>query len=176
MLLQRTQIDFASLFRQHYPKIYRYVLYRVGDDIVAEDLTSEIFERAYRSLDSYDAERSSMGTWLTHIAHNWVNNYLIREDRHSKHEVMAGDEMEQFASRDATPEAQIIRSEAIQRLLECLDALSERDKQIVSLRFALDTRNRDIAEMLNIKEHTISVVLMRAVQRLRECHAGAEAQ
>jgi RNA polymerase sigma factor (sigma-70 family) len=172
MLLQRTQIDFAEQFRQHYPRLYRYVLYRVGDELVAEDLTAEIFERAYRSMDSYDAARSTMGTWLTHIAHNWVNNYLIREDRHSKHEVMAGEEMEQFASREATPEAQVIRSEAIQRLLDCLELLSARDKQIVSLRFALDTRNRDIAEMLGIKEHTISVVLLRAVQRLRECHQG----
>ena len=166
------RLDFASLFREHYPRIYRYVRYRVDDDVVAEDLTAEIFERAYRSLETYNPKLSSFTTWLTQIAHNWVNNYLIREARHAKHEYMAGEEMEQLASREATLEAQVIQDEIMRRLLECLELLSERDRQIVSLRFTLDTRNKEIAEMLGIKEHTISVVLLRAVQRLRECHQG----
>ncbi len=163
------QPDFANLFREQYPRIYRYVRYRIDDDMIAEDLTSEIFERAYRYLDSYDPARSAFSTWITQIAHNWVNNFLVGEQRRNRHEAVAAENMEELPSGDAAPEAQVVAQEALQRLLTCLERLATRDRQVVALRFGLDVRNKDIAEMLGLKEHTISVVLLRALERLRAC-------
>ncbi len=167
--LTAAQVDFAALFREHYPRIYRYVRYRVNDDTAAEDLTSEIFERAYRYRDTYDPARSAFSTWITQIAHNWVNNHLVGQDRRERHEVEPGEDMETIEATDASPESQIIRREAVQRLLDCLKGLADRDRQIVALRFGSDTRNKDIAEQLGLKEKTVSVILLRALERLRTC-------
>lgn len=161
--------DFATLFREHYPRIYRYVRYRVNDDMTAEDLTAEIFERAYRYRDTYDSARSAFSTWITQIAHNWVNNHLISEERHERHETPTDGEMEDLPSAEASPEAQIVAREAIQQLLMCLERLAARDRQVVALRFGSDVRNKDIAELLELKEHTVSVILLRALERLRTC-------
>jgi RNA polymerase sigma factor (sigma-70 family) len=168
--LPAARLDFATLFREHYPRVYRYVRFRVGDDMTAEDLTAEIFERAFRYRDSYDPARSAFSTWITQIAHNWVNNHLISQNRSGRHEAEAAEDvLEQLPSAEATPEAQTITQEAVQRLLACLDRLTERDRQIVALRFGSDVRNKDIADLLGLKEHSVSVILLRALERLRAC-------
>ncbi|MCC7447708.1 MAG: sigma-70 family RNA polymerase sigma factor [Anaerolineae bacterium] len=163
------QVDFAALFREHYPRIYRYVRYRVNDDTAAEDLTAEIFERAYRYRDTYDPARSAFSTWITQIAHNWVNNHLVGQDRRERHEVEPGEDMEAIEATEALPESQVIHREAVQRLLDCLKGLAARDRQIIALRFGSDVRNKDIAEQLGLKEKTVSVILLRALERLRTC-------
>jgi RNA polymerase sigma factor (sigma-70 family) len=165
--------DFANLFRTHYPRIYRYVRYRVDDDVIAEDLTSEIFERAYRFLDTYDPARAAFSTWITQIAHNWVNNHLVSQQRRDQHEAVTEDDMESLPSAEASPEAQVVAREAIQRLLICLERLVARDRQIVALRFGSDVRNKEIAELMGLKEHTVSVILLRALERLRACQERA---
>jgi len=167
------QPDFADLFREQYPRIYRYVRYRVNDDVIAEDLTAEIFERAYRYRDSYDSGRSAFSTWITQIAHNWVNNYLVSQHRQDKYEVDPSDAMEHLASAEPSPETHVLTKEAVQRLLSCVDRLSEQARQVVALRFGSDVRNKDIAELLGIKEHTVSVILLRALDRLRACQEEA---
>ncbi len=167
--LPSAQLDFAKLFREYYPRIFRYVRYRVNDDLVAEDLTAEVFERAYRYRDSYDPARSTFSTWLTQIAHNWLNNHLVSQQRRDQHEADLSDEMEVLPSTDRLPEAQAIDSETVQRLLVCVERLSSRDRQIIALRFGSDMRNKDIADLMGLKEHTVSVILLRALERLRTC-------
>jgi len=161
--------DFAALFKEHYLRVYRYVRYRIDDDREAEDLTAEVFERAFRYRESYDPARSQFSTWITQIAHNWVNNYLISRSRRGQYEADLGEELESLASEESLPEAHSVRQEAIQRLLACLQRLTARNRQIVALRFGTDMRNKDIAELLDIKEHTVSVILLRALEQLRSC-------
>lgn len=163
------RLDFANLFREHYPKVYRYVRYRVDNDTVAEDLTAEVFERAFRSRESYDPARSAFSTWVGQIAHNWVNNYLLTRQRRDPLETDLSDEIERLPSTESSPESQVIRQEVVARLLECLKRLTERDRQIVALRFGADTRNKQIAELMGLKEHSVSVILLRALERLRGC-------
>ena len=163
------RLDFADLFREQYPRIYRYVRYRVDDDLVAEDLTAEVFERAYRFRDSYDPARSAFSTWLMQIAHNWVNNHLINQNRQQQHEVDPGEDMAYWPAAEQSLEAQTIARETVARLLECVDRLSVRDRQVIALRFGSEMRNKDIAEMLGLKEHTVSVIVLRALQQLRRC-------
>jgi RNA polymerase sigma-70 factor (ECF subfamily) len=162
-------LDFADLFREQYPRIYRYVRYRVDDELTAEDLTAEVFERAYRFRDSYDPARSAFSTWLMQIAHNWVNNHLINQNRQQQHEVDPGEDMAYLPTAEKSPEAQTIARETVARLLECVDRLSVRDRQVIALRFGSEMRNKDIAEMLGLKEHTVSVIVLRALQQLRRC-------
>jgi RNA polymerase sigma-70 factor (ECF subfamily) len=168
-------LDFARLFREHHPRIYRYVLYRVGNSTDAEDLTAEVFERAFRYRATFNPALASFSTWITEIANNWVNNYLLAQERRGRHEttLASEDSMDDLHAPDPTPEAEVIRRELLKRLLECIELLNPRPRQIVALRFGSEMRNKDIAGLLAIKEHTVSVILLRALQSLRECQEGA---
>ncbi len=165
------QYDFSDLFRQHYSSVYRYVYFRVREEAVAEDLTSEVFERAYRALESYDPVRGAFSTWIGRIAHNHVANYFVKQQQRTQHEI-DGPELETLAASDALPEVQVILGEAVQRLLECLERLAERDRQVIALRFGINTRNKEIAELLGLKEHSVSVIILRTLERLRGCQEG----
>ena len=67
---------FEELYRTYLPKVYNYICYKVSDRNVAEDITSEVFERALTRLDTYRADRGAFSTWLFRIAHNLVVNHL----------------------------------------------------------------------------------------------------
>ena len=166
--LPAAQADFARLFREHYRQVYRYVRYRIDDDATAEDLTAEIFERAYRARASFDSSRAAFSTWIGQIAHNHLTNHLISQQRRQTRETNLV-EAENLSTADPLPEAQAIAREAVQRLLDCLKLLSDRDRQVIALRFGADTRNKTIAELLGLKEHSVSVIILRALERLRGC-------
>ena len=74
--------EVEALFIAYHPRVYAYVRYRVADIIEAEDLTSEILERALTHVSSYDAHKGAFSTWLFRIAHNtWVNHVKKRQRR-----------------------------------------------------------------------------------------------
>ncbi|WP_232027974.1 RNA polymerase sigma factor [Streptomyces lincolnensis] len=63
---------FATLYNDHQPEVYRFLVFRTGNRHLAEDLTSETFIRALRNLDSFVDRPGSggFGAWLTVIARN----------------------------------------------------------------------------------------------------------
>ncbi|MEW5960218.1 MAG: sigma-70 family RNA polymerase sigma factor, partial [Chloroflexota bacterium] len=73
-----------------------------------------------------------------------------------------------LVTSEASPEAQVIHREALVLMLRCLERLSERDQEIISLKFAGRLRNSEISEIMEMPEKTVSVVLLRAVRRLRQ--------
>lgn len=159
--------DFAALFRSHYSSVYRYMRFQIDDDQIAEDLTAEVFERAYRAHRNYDPRRAAFSTWIGQIAHNHLSNYFAQQRRHQP-DVLFNDAVG-VPDNTQSPETQIIASETSRRLRYCLDQLPERDREIIALRFGAETRNKDIAIQLGLKERSVSVIIMRALERLRGC-------
>jgi RNA polymerase sigma factor (sigma-70 family) len=154
-------------FRELYPRVYAYVRYRIADLQEAEDLTSEIMERALTHLGSYDARKGAFSTWLFRIAHNAFVNYVKRQARHSQHQVDLGEGLEDLATEEPSPEQSVVRQEEITRLLACVRTLSPRQQEILSLRFAGRLTNREIARVLHMNERTVSVTILRALRALR---------
>jgi RNA polymerase sigma factor (sigma-70 family) len=70
---------------------------------------------------------------------------------------------------DLSPEQQLLRQEQSQILLETLSVLSERDQEIMRLRFFGRLTNRNIAEVMELNERTVSVIILRALQKLKAC-------
>src|SRR5258708_18946022 len=167
--LQTVSLDFARLFREHYAQVYRYVRFRIDNDQIAEDLTSEIFERAFRYRNTFQPRRGAFSTWIGQIAQNWVNNYVSSQQHRMSQQVVEHEELEHIATTGPSPEAYVIGQEALRHLRACLERLSQRDREVVILRFGMNTRNKQIAEIMNLKEHTVSVIIMRALEALRGC-------
>jgi RNA polymerase sigma-70 factor (ECF subfamily) len=65
-------LDFDAIYREQMRLLYAFVAYRVGNRFVAEDITSQAFEKAWKSRDSYDPGRASISSWLFTIARNCV--------------------------------------------------------------------------------------------------------
>jgi RNA polymerase sigma factor (sigma-70 family) len=161
------ELDFAELFRQYYPRVYNYLRYRVDVPEDAEDLIGIVFEKAYTYRDRFDAAKGAFSTWLFRIAHNELANYYRSRERRSAWEAIV--EMpEDLVTSESLPETELIQQEAIAQLLQGLAQLSERDREIISLKFAGRLGNQEIGYIMDLKEKTVSVVLLRAMRRLQQ--------
>ena len=75
---------------------------------------------------------------------------------------------EDLVTPESVPETQIIQQETVAQLLQGLAQLSERDQEIISLKFAGRLSNQEIGHIMELKEKTVSVVLLRAMRRLQQ--------
>ena len=157
--------EFAALFDDYYPKLYAYVRSQVAHQETAEDITSTAFERAFSRSHTYDPAKGAFATWLFTIARNLVINHYAAVERKPVHYEL--DETRHLPAADASPEQQLLRREQHRLLLETMSTLSERDQEIIRLKFFGRITSRKIAEMMDLKEKTVSVIILRALQKLK---------
>lgn len=158
-------LNFAALFDTHYSRLYGYIRSQVADRETAEDITAATFERAFSRNHTYDPAKASFATWLFRIAHNLVVNHYAANSRNpAPYEL---DEVTEISTTDLSPEQQFLRQEQQRLLLETLATLSERDQEIIQLKFYGRLTNREIAAVLELNEKTVSVIILRALQKLK---------
>jgi RNA polymerase sigma-70 factor (ECF subfamily) len=160
-------LDLEELFREYYPRVYAYIRYRINDVFEAEDLTSEIMERAITHVSSFDARKGAFSTWLFRIAHNAFVNHLKKWQRRGKYHTAFPRE-ETLVAEEPTPEQVILHEEQVADLISNVQTLSSRQQEVLSLRFAGRLTNREIARVLNMNERTVSVTILRALRKLRQ--------
>jgi RNA polymerase sigma-70 factor (ECF subfamily) len=140
----------------------------VGNLSVAEDLTSNVFEKALVSFGRYRSEKASFSTWLFSIAHHTVADYykVTRKRDKIPLEYIANNNVE------ANPEDAVSQQEELQRLHEFLSQLSQQEQDIISLKFGAELTNRQIAGLLNLSDSNVGVMVHRAIHKLRTNFRG----
>ena len=158
--------DFETWFRDHREAVYRFVRFRVATREIAEDITSEVFLKALRSLRSYDSRLSAPRTWLFRIARNAVTDHLRALRRHGSRHVSI-ERVPDPASRAPSQEDRMLEDERKRLLMTSMATLRQADQEILSLRYGADLGNREIAEALGITANAVAVRIHRALERLR---------
>jgi RNA polymerase sigma factor (sigma-70 family) len=143
-------------------RVYAYIAYRVGDGANAEDLTSETVERALRYRKSYDSSKGEPIAWALGIARRCIH------DSFAAGREALGDPVESAAPGDL--EADTARRLGLK---VALDALSERERDLIGLRYGADLTARQIGEVLGLKTNAVEVALHRALSRLRAVLDGS---
>jgi RNA polymerase sigma factor (sigma-70 family) len=158
--------DFGEWFRDHRPRVYRYVRFRLPTREAAEDVTSEVFLKALRALDRYDPERASPKTWLLKIARNAVTDYLRTLKRRSSLHVSL-DRVPDLVADGPSQEERLLQQEQTEGLLNAKRSLKMADQEILSLRYGAGLSNQEVAEFLGISHNAAGVRIHRALTRLR---------
>jgi RNA polymerase sigma-70 factor, ECF subfamily len=137
-------------------RVYAYTAYRIGPGPDAEDVTSEVFERALRYEDTFDEAKGEFVGWLLGIARRCVDQHLMQPST--------------VPLDPAPPPApDDVETEVVERvaLWEAMSELGDRDRELISLYYA-GLNGGQIAELLDVRRNTIDVALHRALGRLRE--------
>ena len=158
--------DFEAWFHDHRSVVYRYVRFRVATREAAEDVTSDVFMKALRSIHRYDPSLASPRTWLLRIARNAVTDHLRSLRRRGSLHVSL-DHVPDLVSDVPSQEERVVREERIQRLLNGSQTLRKADQEILSLRYGSGLDNGEIAEHLGISNNAVAVRLHRALKRLK---------
>lgn len=143
-------------------QVYAYAAYRVGGGPDAEDVLSDVLERALRYRSSYDASRGAPVAWLLGIARR-----VIAE------RAATGDTVAELPEQaDATD----IERESLDRisLEEAMARLPERDQELLALRYGADLKASQIAAMLEMQVNAVEVALHRSLGRLRDVMSDSE--
>ena len=159
--------DFEAWYDQHRSVVYRYVRFRVATREAAEDVTSDVFMKALRSIERYDATLASPRTWLLRIARNAVTDHLRALRRRGSLHVSL-DRVPDLVADIPSQDERVLRQERIQTLLNGTQTLRKADQEILSLRYGAGLGNSEIAEALGISNNAVAVRLHRAVKRLKD--------
>jgi len=146
-------------------RVYSYVAYRIGHGAEAEDVTSDVFERALRGRATYDPGRGSPIAWLLGIARRCVSEAVA-----SRLETVA--EPPDVADTTSVEE----RSVARLTLAAAIAELDEREQDLLALRYGADLTARRIGEVLGLQTNAVEVALHRALAQLRELLEASEAR
>jgi RNA polymerase sigma factor (sigma-70 family) len=157
--MDHRQRDFARVYREQVWRVYSFVAYRVRDRELVEDLTQATFERGLRAWSRFDPRRGSESTWLIAIARNLVIDHH-RRDGSDRLQVID----ERILPTMPGPEESFTVSP---ELAEALDRLSDRDREVLALRFGGDLTGPEIAAMLGLSLANVQQILSRSLRKLR---------
>lgn len=160
-----------QLYEENLAAIYRFVYSKVGNREEAEDLTSQVFIKAVRTLDQ-ERGTQSIQSWLfqvarTTVADHWRKFYRLRVN--SLDDLLEGgwegpaDELATTPS--SMPEARV------QRLLA---RLPDRYREVLTFRFLLNYSIRETAEKMRLSEANVKVLQFRALKKAAALENGLE--
>ncbi|WP_347489120.1 sigma-70 family RNA polymerase sigma factor [Desulfoscipio sp. XC116] len=153
---------YSEVYNEYFPKVYKYILYRVGDISTAEDLVSEVFEKVLVKFNTYNPGKGKFSTWLFTIANNTIINYFKKNNRHTE-----PIDLEKVESKYRLEDL-IIDRELKELLLKAIMGLDDRQRNVIALKFGACLTNRQIARMVNITESNVGTILYRSLKKLKD--------
>jgi RNA polymerase sigma-70 factor (ECF subfamily) len=152
----------STIYQRYRLDIYRYLYYRVGHLQVAEDLTSEVFERMIRAIRRSQFHNTSFEAWLFQIARNLAIDYYRK-----------------MSVRDHVPldETMVAKEEHIDRavennlvsdhLVQALKEVNEAQRDVIILRFAVSMPIAQVAETLHKSVDAVKGLQRRGLMTIR---------
>jgi RNA polymerase sigma-70 factor, ECF subfamily len=154
--------EFLTLYQENLARVYHFVYIKVKNREVAEDLTSQIFLKAVRHLDSRRSSQS-IRSWLLQVASTTVIDYwraFYRTPTSSLDVLLeAGWE---GPTEDVFLGANDSAAEQLQRILQ---QLPERDREVLTCRFLLKLSVNETAQRMGVSEANVKILQFRALHR-----------
>ena len=159
--LDATAPTFAAVSEELLDDVYGYLLYLTKNWAVAEDLTGETFETAFKKWRRFDPGRGTPRAWLLAIARSTALDWFRADARRRKRE-------ERAEAADRRRETDSFGEGFSAELEESLRALSAGEREVVALRIVLDLDSVETALLLGISATAVSTRLSRALSKLEE--------
>ena len=156
---------FAGLYEAYYDKIYRYVMFKTGDTLEAEDLTEEVFLRMLESIGSFKWQGYPFTSWLFRIAHNLVIDYYRKSGRQKK--TSLDDAMRVVGSDGVDVDRKLDIELSIKEVKDAMGGLTQLQQEVLSLRFAGGLSVAETAEAMGKKENAVKALQHAAIKKLR---------
>jgi RNA polymerase sigma-70 factor, ECF subfamily len=156
----RDAAAWSELFEAHYTAIFGFIRFRLRSPEEADDITSQVFEVAYRRADKFDYRGVPIGAWLMGIARNLVRDRVRKRVRRGYEEELG--ESVTPVQPDEAPGVDLK-----QDIAAAMTNLTEDQQEVLSLRFLLDKSVADTAAMMERSEDAVKNLQRRALAAMQ---------
>ena len=154
-----TAAEQGRLYTEYRGRVLGYIRARVNSAEDAEDLCQDVFEKAFRAAERYDAEKAAPGTWLFTITRNAVIDYFRRS--------RPTEELPEDLSDDTETDEGILRAELLEELAAAMESLPDELTDVVVLHYYDRLPLTEIAERMNMSYGAVKLRHQTALLLLR---------
>ncbi|MCQ2319645.1 MAG: sigma-70 family RNA polymerase sigma factor [Bacteroidales bacterium] len=148
-----------KIYEDYRQKVFSYILSKVQNSDLAEDLCQNVFLKIYEKADTFDETKASVSTWIYTIARNTLTDYY-RTRRVTS-------EIPETIQSEQSTEDEVINGEMMERLADALSQMDERMRDVIILRFYDGKTLREIADNMGISYAYVKVIQNKAFAFLR---------
>lgn len=157
--------SFGVLYDKYMPPIYRFILVKVGHKHDAEDLTHQVFLKAWQNIGTYADEGHPFSSWLYKIA----NNSVIDHYRTKKTDIsIEWIPEEKVGSNENDIPSQVDQEINLDKIRIGIMKLEQDQQSVLLMKFVNDLSNTEISEALGKSEGAIRVIQHRALKQLKK--------
>ncbi len=142
--------------------LFKYMYWNVASKEDAQDLTAEVFLRALKAIDRFEAARSTARAWLFTIARNLVIDHHRRKGRRPEAPLETGADL----ASDERLEDAVEGAAASEAVRSCLQELNEEQRQVLTMKFFSHMSNAEVAAVMGKREGAINAMQYRALQAM----------
>ncbi len=167
--MQGDEQALGILIERYRHKLFGYIMNKVKDQTLAEDLFQDIFIKVIHTLKSgqYN-EEGRFGSWLMRIAHNMIIDHFRRLKRHKLHYDTEDFSLFDVLPGDGTAEEDLIRRQTIDKIRHLIDELPPEQQKVLRMRIYDNIPFKDIAELEDININTALGRMRYALINLRK--------
>ncbi|MFA5065588.1 MAG: sigma-70 family RNA polymerase sigma factor [Dehalococcoidia bacterium] len=158
---------FTQIYDLHFDKIYRYIYVKVRSQAEAEDLTQDVFIKAYEGINKYKWRDLPFTAWLFRIAHNRVIDHVRKTSKEKKASL---DEAGAISSGDPVHMTEL--NFEIYQLKDALQHLPDAQREVATMRFISELSISEVALSLGKSEGTVKALQFNAIASLRKLLYG----
>jgi len=154
---------FGRLYDYYLPAIYRFILLKVAQREEAEDLTHQVFLKAWQNISDFSVKGFPFSSWLYRIARNLVIDHY----RKIKPVINIDEKLvsEKLIFRPALSE--LDDKQDVSRIMTALKQLQEIEQDVVIMRFIEDLSIKEISTTINKSEGAIKLIQHRAIKKIK---------
>ena len=156
--------DFEQLYETYFNDVYLYILRLSGNEHIAEEITSDTFFKATKSIDSFRGD-CDVRVWLCQIAKNCYYSY-IKKNRKTEH--IDDAELQELPDLAPSMADEYVRRDEIEQIQLILHDVGEPYKEVFMWRVYADLSFRQIAQIFGKTENWACVTYHRARKIIRE--------
>ena len=164
LLIEAAQADparFVGVYERYVDRVYAFVSRRAENRAAAEDITSQVFERALAAIGQFEWRGLPVAAWLFRIASNTLADHWRergREVHEAPPEVPDSDELGHIERRIT--------------LYQHVERLPDLQRQVIRMRFVEEKSIREVAAFLERSEGAVKQLQLRALENLRKSMGG----
>jgi RNA polymerase sigma-70 factor (ECF subfamily) len=163
-LIAAAQADpgrFVDVYDRYVDRVYAFVSRRTDSRAAAEDITSQVFEQALRTIGRFEWRGVPVTAWLFRIASNAMADYW-RQHAREAHEPLP----------DLPGPHEVEDLERRLALYKHVEQLPDLQQQVIRMRFIEEKSIREVASALNRSEGAVKQLQLRALENLRKGMGG----